>query len=82
MRTITLPVEIEDSKISFTAAKTAFAAMCASGKTADSTVSELGLAQVSAVDILYRLKQNTGPYANGGFSGLELELCDLRHTQA
>jgi aspartyl-tRNA(Asn)/glutamyl-tRNA(Gln) amidotransferase subunit B len=38
---------IEDSKISFTAAKTAFSAMCTSGKGADSTVIELGLAQVS-----------------------------------
>jgi len=42
----------------------------------------LGLAQGSVVDILYRLKQNTGPYASGGFGGLELELCDLRLTQA
>ena len=40
----------------------------------------LGLAQGSVVDILYRLKQNSGPYANPGFGGLELELCDLRLT--
>ncbi len=38
---------VEDSKVSLTAAKTAFAAMCTSGKGADATVSELGLAQVS-----------------------------------
>jgi single-stranded-DNA-specific exonuclease len=37
----------------------------------------LGLAQGSAIDILYRLKQSTGPYAGG----LELELCDLRLPQ-
>ena len=38
---------VEDSKISLNAAKTAFAAMCNSGKGAEATVSELGLAQVS-----------------------------------
>ena len=38
---------VEDSKISLNAAKTAFAAMCTSGKGAEATVSELGLAQVS-----------------------------------
>ena len=37
----------------------------------------LALAQGSAIDILYRLKQNTGPYANSSFGGLELELCHL-----
>jgi single-stranded-DNA-specific exonuclease len=42
----------------------------------------LGLAEGSTVDILYRLRQNTGPYANGDFSGLELELCDLRSAVA
>jgi aspartyl-tRNA(Asn)/glutamyl-tRNA(Gln) amidotransferase subunit B len=38
---------VEDSKISLNAAKTAFAAMCTSGKGAEATISELGLAQVS-----------------------------------
>lgn len=38
---------VEDSKVSLNAAKTAFAAMCTSGKGAEATVSELGLAQVS-----------------------------------
>ncbi|MDO8433457.1 MAG: Asp-tRNA(Asn)/Glu-tRNA(Gln) amidotransferase subunit GatB [Candidatus Binatus sp.] len=38
---------VEDQKISFNAAKTAFAAMVKSGKSADTTVAELGLAQVS-----------------------------------
>jgi aspartyl-tRNA(Asn)/glutamyl-tRNA(Gln) amidotransferase subunit B len=38
---------VEDSKISLNAAKTAFAAMVKSGKSADATVAELGLAQVS-----------------------------------
>jgi aspartyl-tRNA(Asn)/glutamyl-tRNA(Gln) amidotransferase subunit B len=38
---------IENSKISLNAAKSAFAAMCTSGKSADATVAELGLAQVS-----------------------------------
>jgi aspartyl-tRNA(Asn)/glutamyl-tRNA(Gln) amidotransferase subunit B len=38
---------VEDSKISLNAAKTAFAAMCTSGKGAEATIGELGLAQVS-----------------------------------
>jgi aspartyl-tRNA(Asn)/glutamyl-tRNA(Gln) amidotransferase subunit B len=38
---------VEDSAISLNAAKTAFAAMCKSGKNAQTTVSELGLLQVS-----------------------------------
>jgi len=42
----------------------------------------LNLGQGSTVDILYRLKKNTGPYSNGHPDGLELELCDLRSTAA
>jgi single-stranded-DNA-specific exonuclease len=42
----------------------------------------LTLGQGSTVDILYRLKQNTGPYSNGNPDGLELELCDLRPAVA
>ncbi len=38
---------VEEQKISLNAAKTAFAAMCRSGRGAGATVSELGLAQVS-----------------------------------
>ena len=38
---------VEDSRISLNAAKNAFAAMCRSGKGAEATVAELGLAQVS-----------------------------------
>ena len=38
---------VETGAISLNAAKTAFAAMCKSGKGADATVAELGLAQVS-----------------------------------
>jgi aspartyl-tRNA(Asn)/glutamyl-tRNA(Gln) amidotransferase subunit B len=38
---------VEQQKISLNAAKTAFAAMCKSGKGADATIMELGLAQVS-----------------------------------
>jgi single-stranded-DNA-specific exonuclease len=38
----------------------------------------LALAKGSAVDVLYRLRHNTGPYASPQFGGLELELCDLR----
>ncbi len=38
---------VEDQKISLNAAKTAFAAMVKSGKSADATISELGLSQVS-----------------------------------
>jgi single-stranded-DNA-specific exonuclease len=32
----------------------------------------------AAVDVLYKLRRNTGPYAAGAFDGLELELCALR----
>ncbi len=38
---------VEDNKISLNAAKTAFNAMCTSGKGAEATIAELGLAQVS-----------------------------------
>ena len=38
---------VEEQKISLNAAKTAFAAMCKSRKSAEATVAELGLAQVS-----------------------------------
>jgi aspartyl-tRNA(Asn)/glutamyl-tRNA(Gln) amidotransferase subunit B len=38
---------VEQARISLNAAKSAFAAMCRSGKGAEATVSELGLAQVS-----------------------------------
>jgi aspartyl-tRNA(Asn)/glutamyl-tRNA(Gln) amidotransferase subunit B len=38
---------VDESRISLTAAKSAFAAMCRSGKGAETTVAELGLAQVS-----------------------------------
>ena len=40
--------------------------------------SELSLAQGSVVDILYRVKRNTGPYASRAFGGLELELRALQ----
>jgi single-stranded-DNA-specific exonuclease len=42
----------------------------------------LNLGQGSIVDILYRIKQNTGPYGNVNPDGLELELCDLRPAAA
>jgi len=38
---------VEESKVSLNAAKTAFAAMCTSHKSAEATIAELGLAQVS-----------------------------------
>ena len=38
---------VEEQKISFNAAKMAFPAMCKSGKSAEATITELGLAQVS-----------------------------------
>ncbi|MFZ0660571.1 MAG: hypothetical protein WAM05_17765, partial [Candidatus Binataceae bacterium] len=38
---------VEEQKISLTAAKTAFAAMVKTGKSADATIADLGLAQVS-----------------------------------
>ena len=38
----------------------------------------LALAKGSVIDVLYRLRHNTGPYASPQFGGLELELCDLR----
>jgi len=37
-----------------------------------------GLVQGSLVDVLYQLRQNTGPYASPQFGGLELELRALR----
>jgi single-stranded-DNA-specific exonuclease len=37
-----------------------------------------GLSEGSAVDILYRVNRNTGPYANPHLGGLELELRALR----
>jgi single-stranded-DNA-specific exonuclease len=37
-----------------------------------------GLTVGSAIDILYRIRHNTGPYAGPHFGGLELELCALR----
>ena len=40
--------------------------------------SRLGLIQGTMIDLLYRIRRNTGPYANPGFSGLELELRALR----
>jgi single-stranded-DNA-specific exonuclease len=42
--------------------------------------SALALIQGSSIDILYRLRQRTGAYANPNFGGLELELCDIRAT--
>jgi single-stranded-DNA-specific exonuclease len=42
----------------------------------------LGLAKGSAIDVLFRLRQNTGPYASPQFGGIELELCDLRPASA
>ena len=42
----------------------------------------LGLAQGSAIDILYRVKRNTGPYASPNFGGLELELHAMRLAAA
>ena len=42
----------------------------------------LGLGKGSVVDVLYRLRHNTGSYASQQFSGLELELCDLRPASA
>ena len=38
----------------------------------------LALAKGSAVDVLYRLRHNAGPYASPQFGGLELELGGLR----
>jgi single-stranded-DNA-specific exonuclease len=38
----------------------------------------LALVQGSVIDLLYRIRRNTGPYASGQFGGLELELCAVR----
>jgi single-stranded-DNA-specific exonuclease len=38
----------------------------------------LALAKGSMIDVLFRLRHNTGPYASPQFGGLELELDDLR----
>jgi single-stranded-DNA-specific exonuclease len=37
----------------------------------------LELGPGSKVDVLYRLRRNTGPYAGPHFGGLEMELCGL-----
>jgi single-stranded-DNA-specific exonuclease len=37
-----------------------------------------GLTQGAVVDIIYRIRQNTGPYAGPHFGGLELDLCALQ----
>jgi single-stranded-DNA-specific exonuclease len=42
----------------------------------------LALDKGSAIDVLYRLRHNTGPYASTHFGGLELELRDLRPVDA
>ena len=42
----------------------------------------LALAKGSVVDVLYRLRHNTGRYASPHFGGLELELADLRPASA
>ncbi len=42
----------------------------------------LGVTQGSSVDVLYRVRRNTGPYASPNFGGLELELRALRLTIA
>jgi single-stranded-DNA-specific exonuclease len=42
----------------------------------------LNLIQGSTIDLLYRLKQNTGSYASPHHGGLELELCDIRPAVA
>jgi len=39
---------------------------------------DLALTQDSAVDVLYRIRHNTGLYANPGLGGLELELVAVR----
>lgn len=41
---------------------------------------QLELGQGTQVDLLYRVRRNTGPYASPHMGGLELELCDLRRT--
>jgi single-stranded-DNA-specific exonuclease len=40
----------------------------------------LGLSKGSVIDVLYRLRHNTGAYASQQFSGIELELRDLRSS--
>jgi single-stranded-DNA-specific exonuclease len=42
----------------------------------------LAMAKGSVVDVLYRLRHNTGRYASPQFGGLELELGDLRPASA
>jgi single-stranded-DNA-specific exonuclease len=43
---------------------------------------QFALTQGSSVDILYRIRRNTGPYANPSTQGLELELRALRPSAA
>jgi single-stranded-DNA-specific exonuclease len=41
----------------------------------------LALATGSTIDLLYRVRRNTGPYATPNFGGLELELRALRRSE-
>jgi len=43
---------------------------------------KLALTKGSVIDVLYRLRHNTGPYASPQFGGLELGLDDLRPASA
>jgi single-stranded-DNA-specific exonuclease len=38
----------------------------------------VSLAPGAPIDLLYKVRRNTGPYATAAFDGLELELCALR----
>lgn len=42
-----------------------------------SRCSRLHLEPGVRVDVLYRLRRNTGPYASGHFDGLEMEMCGI-----
>lgn len=41
----------------------------------------LGLGPGTRVDVLFRLRQNTGPYAGAHFEGLEMDMCGIAPAQ-
>jgi single-stranded-DNA-specific exonuclease len=62
------PRPVTISALGWSRGATQWAALC----------QRFALTQGSRVDILYRMRRNTGPYATRDFAGLELELCALR----
>ena len=82
--TLAAPVRlIQDKHVSLQLTQAGSPSIPALGWSRNSThwpslCSSLALAPGSQVDILYRIRRNTGPYASPHRGGLELELCAIR----